>query len=519
LLSDLEWTIDGERRLRPKNAGKGVMVSAFTSEQTARGFGIRVSEDEWRDKIKPIYDKYHQQHDWFVLPTPLPGQQQQIGIVMFDYGSRLTKSDASNDDALTSGWWNNAKMTVQCSFMLESFDALYGDTHQLLVQIDRSSGHMSRGDNALSAATTNFSDGGMVKGEPAQGFKETIVHSSDFGRYLRDRVEGMIDKANPVQYGSYPTSDDPTRYDNLGPRYDRDTNQAEAVLPPDWRRGVAIAVEHRKNVPPFEFTPPASAKAGDTVTVNLEVPGEEWWRGMKKGKAQLLFETGHINPTLDTPAQEWINSYGPKYVPSVEEQKTKTQKGTDKKPAKKVAELWLAARHDFVNQPTVLERLFREKGHIVVASPRYHPELAGLGIEYCWGKGKWCFRRQINDMNSTNLEKNVMIALGDQEFKMHGSGDVCAAPLPVARVRKFARRARTFRRLFNRFPSHDEAKGALDKWKKGQKVEIEGVAIGAAGEDDSFPDMINKMYTTVKTHRNIIDLDWRFCVDGTEFVA
>jgi hypothetical protein len=79
--------------------------------------------------------------------------------------------------------------------------------------------------------------------------------------------------------------------------------------------------------------------------------------------------------------------------------------------------------------------------------------------------------------------------------------------------------ARTFRRLFNRFPSHDEAKGALDKWKKGQKVEIEGVAIGAAGEDDSFPDMINKMYSTVKTHRNIIDLDWSFCVDGTEFLA
>ena len=62
-------------------------------------------------------------------------------------------------------------------------------------------------------------------------------------------------------------------------------------------------------------------------------------------------------------------------------------------------------------------------------------------------------------------------------------------------------------------------RGALDKWKKGQKVEIEGVAIGAAGEDDSFPDMINKMYSTVKTHRNIIDLDWSFCVDGTEFLA
>ncbi len=70
----------------------------------------------------------------------------------------------------------------------------------------------------------------------------------------------------------------------------------------------------------------------------------------------------------------------------MEEQCTKTLKGTDKKPEKKVAELWLAARHDFVNQPTVLERMFREKGHIVVASPRYHPQLAGLGIEYCWGE-------------------------------------------------------------------------------------------------------------------------------------
>jgi hypothetical protein len=62
------------------------------------------------------------------------------------------------------------------------------------------------------------------------------------------------------------------------------------------------------------------------------------------------------------------------------------------------------ACHDSVNQPTVLERMFREKGHIVVASPRYHPDLAGLGIEYCW-KRQWCFRRQINDMVSTNLEK------------------------------------------------------------------------------------------------------------------
>ena len=52
----------------------------------------------------------------------------------------------------------------------------------------------------------------------------------------------------------------------------------------------------------------------------------------EKGKAQRLFGTGHIDPTHDTPGQEWINNYGPKFVPTVEEQRTKTLRGTDKKP-------------------------------------------------------------------------------------------------------------------------------------------------------------------------------------------
>jgi hypothetical protein len=56
-------------------------------------------------------------------------------------------------------------------------------------------------------------------------------------------------------------------------------------------------------------------------------------------------------------------------------------------------------------------------------------------------------------------------------------------------------------------------------FRRCSKVEIEGIAIGAASEDDSFPDMINKMYSTVNTHRNIIDLDWRFCLDGTDYLA
>ena len=41
---------------------------------------------------------------------------------------------------------------VQCEFIIRCFNVLHGDTHQLLIQIDRSSGHMSKGAGTLSAS-------------------------------------------------------------------------------------------------------------------------------------------------------------------------------------------------------------------------------------------------------------------------------------------------------------------------------------------------------------------------------
>ena len=115
---------------------------------------------------------------------------------------------------------------------------------------------------------------------------------------------------------------------------------------------------------------------------------------------------------------------------------------------------------DFQQEKTVLEKLFIRYGHFVLASPRYHPELAGLGIEFCWGKGKWCFRRQVNDLVSKHLETNVLVSLGSQSFKMYGSGEMCDAPLPVERVRKFAHRARVYRKLFDLYPTSETAAAA-----------------------------------------------------------
>ena len=37
-----------------------------------------------------------------------------------------------------------------------------------------------------------------------------------------------------------------------------------------------------------------------------------------------------------------------------------------------------------------------------------HPELAGVGVEYSWGKSKQKFRRDINDRVALHLRANVV---------------------------------------------------------------------------------------------------------------
>ncbi len=62
--------------------------------------------------------------------------------------------------------------------------------------------------------------------------------------------------------------------------------------------------------------------------------------------------------------------------------------------------------------------------------------------------------------------------------------------------------------LFAKFPNKMAATAFLDQWKQGHQVGIigEDVSIPKADKTDGFTEMISKMYKTVKTHCNIIDV-------------
>ena len=88
---------------------------------------------------------------------------------------------------------------------------------------------------------------------------------------------------------------------------------------------------------------------------------------MRKGHLQLLFETGWIDPADEHPRKSWARDWG-KHKPSQKELEEMTNKD-----GKRISTLYLQSRRDFREEKTIIEKLFFDSGHIVIASPRYHP--------------------------------------------------------------------------------------------------------------------------------------------------
>lgn len=63
------------------------------------------------------------------------------------------------------------------------------------------------------------------------------------------------------------------------------------------------------------------------------------------------------------------------------------------------------------NEKPELQHLVESRGHVLVMSPKYHPEMAGLGFDYSRGKSKLEFRRNLNDYAARNLRENTLRAL------------------------------------------------------------------------------------------------------------
>jgi hypothetical protein len=102
-----------------------------------------------------------------------------------------------------------------------------------------------------------------------------------------------------------------------------------------------------------------------------------------------------------------------------------------------VVQLVLSALPDYQQTKSALQELVEnEYGYIVLVSPKCHPELAGVGVEYVWGYTKKGFRRDNLDQDGKQFVPLILKNLSDDY-------------ITLSLLRKFARRTRVYDNVYS----------------------------------------------------------------------
>ena len=200
---------------------------------------------------------------------------------------------------------------------------------------------------------------------------------------------------------------------------------------------------------------------------------------------------------------------------------------------------------DFKLETSELSNLWRNRGHGFELGVKCHPEMAGCGIEYCWGKvccfaclcvcvcfymcihvcfymcvclqGKYEFRNFINT-KTTKREKliaSVLTALGRVEFEVRYSKKRRDAPLPLFRTRRYVRVSILFYFILFYFYAQKRYDRKCRDYKRAYVKFATPRALYRATQvdNDSGYKVIKKIIQKVKAHRCTGALQSKVCKD------
>ena len=303
------------------------------------------------------------------------------------------------------GYWGFADFEEQTIDVMDCLEVLEPGK-QLAIEVDHSAGHAKYLPEGLHVANMNAKYGGKQK-------------------KLRDSVmtEGCLGPGSAKMY----------LYGNKWSSH-RKKGKPKKVVDMKLKLGDVQSMTFGANDPPpfYDWEAPAKDMGGGK---------KEGYVGKAKGMKQVLWERGWYIDKMSTTTKDPKMNLG--FV--------------------------LGSLPDFFNERTALQHTVEARGHILVLSPKFHPEVAGVGIEYSWGMSKLKFRRELNDEIPKNLHNNILTSMNRETI------------LTLPRVRRFARRTRDYCRAY---------------------FKLEKDAVGAESKD-----RIEQMRKSCKAHRNIIDME------------
>ena len=162
------------------------------------------------------------------------------------------------------------------------------------------------------------------------------------------------------------------------------------------------------------------------------------------------------------------------------EKPKKNGTGKVRKTAKELKDMLIQCE-DFANEVSALEHAVLSRGHLLIMSPKGHPELAGSGIEYGWGRSKYLFRKHNP---GTTGGKQATVDLHERVVKS-------LASVSLESVRRFARKTREYRRAYI----------VVDENNEGN--------FSAKQRHDAHM-LVRKFEAKAKTHRCTLDQDFAF---------
>ena len=394
------WKVNGVSKLRPKNDGKSLMISAFQSAY--RGFGFDLTKEEL-----VVVNNYRR------IKFNRPPLVSSPGFRFLNMGKN------------NEGYWDYEQFKIQVTDMMDTVEALYGDM-QIAFEVDHSSNHLKKKEDGLDVGAMNLYYGGKQR----TCMRNTIVTADCLGN-----EPGRSLNPGDTQHMNFREGDDINIYKGNKP------NEYDTKVPKEKKNqdGTKTQQEH-------------------TI---------EGYIGKPKGIYQVLYERG-------------LWKKGMKGKETNADIAKNILKGKTPLPLDLSAEIVLANCQDFREELSALEELITSRGHILIKSPKCHPEIAGAGIEYSWGKSKMFYAR--NNHHTKTVKMN--------EFKDRVLAALSKEVLTMERIWAYERRTRDYCRLYSEV---DE--------KVAQKI--------IKREDIDYT-MLEKQRKIFRSHRNIKEIERKF---------